>query len=119
VFMGLARASGVHGCRDGVLADLAARGLGLPAARDLRRQLALCELDATRRRIVACDSDRVVLQAVVCPREQQPPTPMPSQPSAGSGGARTWLADADEAGWDYRDRSSMPGGARRLTLTSG
>jgi uncharacterized protein DUF3293 len=44
-------------------------------------QLALYELDATTRRVVACDSDHVVSQAVVCHRGQEPPAPLPSQPS--------------------------------------
>lgn len=43
-------------------------------------QLGVYELDGTTRRVIACDSDHVVAQAVVCHRGQ-PPTPMPSPPS--------------------------------------
>jgi hypothetical protein len=38
-------------------------------------QLAVYELDGAIRRVVACDSDRVLVQAVACHRERQPPTP--------------------------------------------
>jgi Protein of unknown function (DUF3293) len=41
-------------------------------------QLAVYELDGPIRRVVACDRDRVLVQAVVCHRERQPPTPTPS-----------------------------------------
>jgi hypothetical protein len=41
-------------------------------------QLAVYELDGTIRRVVACDRDQVLVQAVVCERERQPPTPKPS-----------------------------------------
>ena len=41
-------------------------------------QLAVYELEGTIRRVVACDSVRVLVQAVVCQRERQPPTPTPS-----------------------------------------
>jgi hypothetical protein len=41
-------------------------------------QLAVYELDGTIRRVVACDRDQVLVQAVVCQRERQPPTPKPS-----------------------------------------
>jgi hypothetical protein len=41
-------------------------------------QLAVYELDGTIRRIVACDRDHVLVQAVICHRERQPPTPTPS-----------------------------------------
>jgi hypothetical protein len=41
-------------------------------------QLAVYELEGTIRRVVACDSVRVLVQAVVCQRERQPPTPKPS-----------------------------------------
>jgi hypothetical protein len=43
-------------------------------------QLAVYELDGTTRRVVACDSDHVVAQAVVCHRGQRPPAPMPAPP---------------------------------------
>jgi hypothetical protein len=41
-------------------------------------QLAVYELEGTIRRVVACDRDHVLVQAVVCQRERQPPRPMPS-----------------------------------------
>jgi hypothetical protein len=41
-------------------------------------QLAVYELEGTIRRVVACDRDQVLVQAVVCQRERQPPTPTPS-----------------------------------------
>jgi Protein of unknown function (DUF3293) len=41
-------------------------------------QLAVYELVGTIRRVVACESDRVLVQAVVCQHERQPPTPTPS-----------------------------------------
>jgi hypothetical protein len=41
-------------------------------------QLAVYELDGAIRRVVACDRDRVLVQAVVCQRERQPPTSKPS-----------------------------------------
>jgi hypothetical protein len=44
----------------------------------LRRSLEFAELDGTIRRVVACDRDQVLVQAVVCQRERQPPTPKPS-----------------------------------------
>jgi hypothetical protein len=58
-------------------------GLSRDQARALGRaygQLAVYELDGTIRRVIACDSDHVVAQAVVCHRGQ-PPTPLPSPPS--------------------------------------
>ncbi len=44
-------------------------------------QLAVYELDGTTRRVIACHSGHVVVQAVLCHRGQRPPTPMPSPPS--------------------------------------
>jgi uncharacterized protein DUF3293 len=41
------------------------------------RQLAVYELKGTIRRVVACDSDQVLVQAVVCQHEP-PPTLMPA-----------------------------------------
>jgi hypothetical protein len=41
-------------------------------------QLAVYELEGTIRRVVACARDHVLVQAVVCQRERQPPRPMPS-----------------------------------------
>jgi Protein of unknown function (DUF3293) len=41
-------------------------------------QLAVYELDGTIRRVVACERDQVLVQAVVGQRERQPPTPTPS-----------------------------------------
>jgi hypothetical protein len=41
-------------------------------------QLAVYELDGSIRRVVACDRDQILVQAVVCQRERQPPTPKPS-----------------------------------------
>jgi hypothetical protein len=41
-------------------------------------QLAVYELEGTIRRVVTCDRDRVMVQAVACQRERQPPTPKPS-----------------------------------------
>jgi peroxiredoxin len=62
---------------------------GLPAIIGLSRhqaqvlgqaygQLAVHELHGTIRRVVACDRDQVLVQAVVCQRKRQPPTPKPS-----------------------------------------
>jgi len=59
-------------------------GLSRHQARVLGRaygQLAVYELDATIRRVVACDGDHVVAQAVVCHRGQSPLPLGPSPPS--------------------------------------
>jgi len=62
---------------------LAIIGLSRHQAQVLGRaygQLAVYELEGTIRRVVACDTDQVLVQAVVCQREP-PPTPMPAPQS--------------------------------------
>ncbi len=79
---GLALLPSFGGHPDGAWLEpgVAVSGLSRHQARMLGRaygQLAVYELDGTTRRVIACDSDHVVAQAVVCHRGQQPPTPMP------------------------------------------
>jgi Protein of unknown function (DUF3293) len=91
-------------------------GLCRRQARALGRaygQLAVYELQGATRWVLACGSDDVLAQTVVCHRGRQPPSPVPSvspQPELGAGvfpaGARSrvWRrpGSASESSWPSR-----------------